>query len=146
MHEAAPPVLPVKQTPGSSPGWFAGALLAAVVLGVCAVVFFFNPSRHGFYPVCAFHQLTGLNCPGCGMTRGLHALLHGNLPLAFKDNALLVLVLPGLGLWLGKFLLNKWRGRPATLQVSPKVLWALLVLAAVFAAVRNLPGFEWLSP
>jgi hypothetical protein len=51
-----------------------------------------------------------------------------------------------LAVWLGKILVNKWRGRPARLQVSSKVLWALLVLVVMFAVLRNLPGFEWLSP
>ncbi len=73
---------------------------APTAIGVGAVVFFFDPRTHGFYPVCLFHALTGLNCPGCGMTRALYALLHGNLRLALKDNALFVVtlaVLAGLG-------------------------------------------------
>ena len=43
-----------------------------------------------FIRVCLFHPLTGLNCPGCGMTRSLYALLHGDFRLALKDNALFV--------------------------------------------------------
>ena len=33
-------------------------------LGAGAVLYFFNPSTHGFYPVCLFHQLTGLELSG----------------------------------------------------------------------------------
>ena len=58
---------------------FAGVVLGMAALGAGAVVFFFNPATHGFYPVCVFHQLTGLNCPGCGGTRSVYALLHGNI-------------------------------------------------------------------
>lgn len=32
---------------------------------------------------CLFRILTGLYCPGCGGTRALKALLHGNLCLSF---------------------------------------------------------------
>ncbi len=71
-------------------GWFAGIVLGAVALGVGAVIFFFNPTTHAFYPVCKFHQLTGLNCPGCGATRAFYALLHGNFSTALRDNALFV--------------------------------------------------------
>ena len=28
---------------------------------------------------CPFHYVTGLKCPGCGMTRSLHQLLHGRV-------------------------------------------------------------------
>src|SRR5450432_1487151 len=83
IKSAAPPSL----------GIFAGFLLGATAVGIGAMVFFFNPSTQGFYPVCAFHSLTGLNCPGCGATRALYALLHGNLRLALKDNALFVVLL-----------------------------------------------------
>jgi hypothetical protein len=115
-------------------------------VGVGAVVFFFNPSTHGFYPVCMFHALTGWNCPGCGMTRALYALLHGNLLLALKDNALFVASLAVAGVWSGRCAVRKLRNRPADLKISSKILWLFLVLAVLFAVVRNLPGFEWLSP
>ena len=76
---------------------FAGVVLGMAALGAGAVVFFFNPATHGFYPVCMFHQLTGLNCPGCGGTRSAYALLHGNFALALKDNALFVVAARGGG-------------------------------------------------
>lgn len=117
-------------------------ILAAAALVGAATVFFFNPATHQFYPVCTFHALTGLNCPGCGMTRAAHALLHGNLALALHDNALLVLALAGLavrGVWLAV----RQRGG----EFFPvKFLWPLLGAALVFAVLRNLPAFAFLSP
>jgi Protein of unknown function (DUF2752) len=145
MHTGSKNIPPKISAP-LSPGIFAGIVLGATAIGAGAVVFFFNPSTHGFYPVCAFHALTGLNCPGCGMTRALYALLHGNFPVALKDNALLVLALLGLAVRSGHFILRKLKNQPATFNLSPKLLWSLLALAVAFAVVRNLPGFEWLSP
>ena len=142
MHTGSKNIPPKISAP-LSPGIFAGIALGATAIGAGAVVFFFNPSTHGFYPVCAFHALTGLNCPGCGMTRALYALLHGNFPVALKDNALLVLA---LAVMVGHFILRKLKNQPATFNLSPKLLWPLLALAVAFAVVRNLPGFEWLSP
>src|SRR5664279_1548131 len=72
---------------------FAVIVLGATAIGAGAVVFFFNPATHGFYPICLFHELTGWNCPGCGGTRSVYALLHGNVALALKDNALFVVLL-----------------------------------------------------
>jgi ethanolamine transporter EutH len=139
-------IIPHKNSVTLSPGIFAGIVLGATAIGAGATVFFFNPSTHGFYPICMFHSLTGLNCPGCGMTRALYALLHGNVRLALKDNVLFVVLLAILVIWGTRFAVRKIRNQPATLNVPPKFLWTFLGIAFVFAVVRNLPGFEWLSP
>ncbi len=141
-----PQPLPPKIAASPSPVFFAGVMVAAAVLGSGAVLFFFNPSQHGFYPVCLFHKLTGLNCPGCGGTRAAYQLLHGHLLLALRDNALFILALVALmmrGIW---FVARKIRHQPATLAVPPKALWALLVITVTFSVVRNLPAFSFLSP
>jgi hypothetical protein len=138
--------LPPKISPALSPIFFAGVVLTAAMVGVGAMVFFFNPATHPFYPVCMFHAVTGLNCPGCGATRALYALLHGNFALAFKDNALFVCALAALAVLGERFALKKIKQQPATLHVSPFFLWSGLAVALIFTVVRNLPGFEWLSP
>lgn len=138
--------MPRKTSAPLSPGVFAAVLLGATALGVGALVFFFNPSTHPFYPVCLFHALTGLNCPGCGMTRALYALLHGNVLLALKDNALFVTLAAVLAVWSARLAVRKLRCQPAALIMPSKILWWLLVLAMLFGVVRNLPGFAWLAP
>jgi hypothetical protein len=139
-------IIPQKNSASLSPGIFAGIVLGATAIGVGAMIFFFNPSTHGFYPTCMFHSLTGLNCPGCGATRALYALLHGNFPLALKDNALFVLTLAALAIWSARFIFKKLKNQPATLDVPPKFLWGFVVVAFVFAVIRNIPGFSFLSP
>ena len=138
--------IPRKNAAPAALGIFAGVVLFATALGIGAMVYFFNPSTHGFYPVCMFHSLTGLNCPGCGATRALYALLHGNLRLALKDNALFMLMLAALAAWAGRNIFRKSKKQTMTFNVPAKFLWAFLAVAFVFAVVRNLPGFEWLSP
>lgn len=139
-------LIPQKMSAPLSPGIFVVVVLAATAMGAGAMVFLFNPATHPFYPVCLFHALTGLNCPGCGMTRALYALLHGNLRVALKDNALFILTLGALAVWAAQFVVRKIRHQPTTFSVPPKYLWLSLVIALVFAVVRNLPGFDWLSP
>lgn len=51
------------------------AVAAAAVLIAAA-------DRFGY--VCPFRALTGLPCPGCGMTRAWISLLHGDLSAAFR--------------------------------------------------------------
>lgn len=125
---------------------FAVVVLGATALGAGAVLYFFNPGTHGFYPVCMFHKLTGWNCPGCGGTRSAYALLHGNFALALKDNALFVVLLAaagGRGVWIAA---KTIRRQPVGTFVPVGVLWAALALAAVFTVMRNLPAFAFLSP
>jgi len=140
---AAPPRIP-RVSPLNT--WFAGVLLAVVGLGVVVVLYFFDPSTLGFYPVCQFHKLTGLNCPGCGATRAVYALSHGDLMTALRDNVLVVLA-PVAGLvrvgWLG---MARCRRRPAGALVPTNWAWALLFVALVFAVLRNLPALSFLSP
>jgi hypothetical protein len=38
------------------------------------------------------------------------------------------------------------RRQPAAVTVPAGVWWALLVVTLVFAGLRNLPAFAWLSP
>jgi hypothetical protein len=48
------------------------------------------------WPHCAFHELTGLPCLTCGMTRCGIQLFHGHFLAAFKWNPLVFTVLCGV--------------------------------------------------
>lgn len=97
MIHAEPQAVPPRIRTGLPLTLFAGAIFVFVVMCALAFIYFFNPSTHGFYPRCLFHQLTGLNCPGCGSTRALYALLHGQIQTALRDNALFIISLAGGG-------------------------------------------------
>jgi len=128
----------------TSPGLI--ALVVAAVAAAGTVLFWFNPAQYRLYPFCFFHELTGLNCPGCGGTRALHQLLHGNVAAALRLNVLVVFLSPFL-VWRGICVaVGKMRQRPTGRSSSSNWLWALLALAAGFAVLRNLPAFAWLSP
>ncbi len=123
-----------------------GLTLAAILIGVGTVIFLFNPATHHFYPVCQFHQLTGLNCPSCGLTRATYALAHGQFKAALKDNALFVGLLGVLavrGAWIGW---QRWKGRSHGAFLPTKYLGWLLAIAMVFAVLRNLPALAFLAP
>ena len=45
---------------------------------------------------CPFRAVTGLLCPGCGVTRLCLALLRGDFPAAWSANPVLLLLLPVL--------------------------------------------------
>lgn len=112
-------------------------LLAIVAAAV--VLYFFDPETAGFFPVCAFHQLTGFDCPGCGSLRALHQLTHGNIAAAWRFNPLLLVAMP-MAAWLALRELVRlafgWRW-PGIIT-RPIIGWSLLVVTLVFGIARNL--------
>ena len=67
---------------------------AAAIVAVIIILYRFDPATAGIYPHCPFQLMTGLQCPGCGTTRALHRLLHGDLVAAFRLNAMLFVAAP----------------------------------------------------
>ena len=101
-------------------------------------LFIFEPGKSGFFPACPFRLLTGLNCPGCGSTRALHRLVHGDVIGAFKFNALMMVVLPFLLYSLARYTIGAIRGRPLPRHyLAPAYMWMLLAVIVGFWVVRN---------
>ena len=113
-------------------------LLAAAT--ACIVVLRFPPGSPAAnrLPKCLFHEWTGLYCPGCGGTRALYALLHGDLKTSLHEN--LLMIPAGL--------------TAAALIVKPRIALrrpvavAIIVTIVAFAVLRNLPcaPFTALAP
>gem|GEM_PF-890153 len=116
----------------------AGFAAAGVLILFAGGIFFYfcDPAKCGRLPHCPLHEWTGLYCTGCGGTRALHSLLHGDLAGCFHLNALL---LPGM-LLAGLLL---WKPRLA----RKPVLWTgIAIVIVLFAVLRNLPAFRFLAP
>lgn len=122
------------------------AALVAAGAGALLLQGIFDPFRQDV-PLCALHALTGLECPGCGATRAVHALLDGHLLLALRNNALVVLALPLLAALAVRRTLRRLRGELAPLRAPSRgVVIAAVVLVAAYTIARNLPGFAFLAP
>lgn len=91
---------------------------------------------------CLFYTITGLKCPGCGITTFCMNVLQGDFHAAISANPSLVIVLPLLGVVLiSVYARNSW-------DIKKKwVLWCLyisLVLLISFGLIRNLPILVYL--
>jgi hypothetical protein len=135
---------------GAPPSRLLYVLLVLAAVGGAAVLFIHEPAPGGLYPPCVFHRYTGLHCPGCGSTRGLHALLHGRLWAAFRYNALMVLALPFLAVAFIRYTRRVFGSRlsPARRTAPAGWIWGLLALVIAYWVLRNLPfrPFVWLAP
>lgn len=59
-----------------------GLLLLVGAVGLYALL---DPAKTPF-PRCLIRTATGYSCPGCGLQRAFHALLHGHFSEAFAYN------------------------------------------------------------
>ena len=117
------------------------AALAAVV-GVWLLRHFDPNAASSPFPECMFHAFTGLFCIGCGMTRALHALVHGDPVAAFSMNPLAMSMLAVSPLLLGWKL--GWQPKavkPLIAVVAEPKFW--LVLLPLYWIARNLPWFPF---
>ena len=134
--------------PPISPGVVGSRRIAAIL--VCGAIlllgllWWFDPAKAN-WPMCTFHALTGLQCPGCGATRATHELLHGRLLAAWRYNALWVLSLP-VALYAALSELRVLTGRrplPGDLARQPWFWVTVVAAAAAFFVVRNLARWPW---
>jgi hypothetical protein len=109
-------------------------------VGVGATLLYFvDPAERGIFPPCAFHLVTGWLCPGCGLTRAVHHLLHGDVATALAFNALLPLYLLLLGGLTAGWLWRDAKGyTPRALQVRASMVALAGVAMVGFGVLRNL--------
>ena len=109
----------------------------SIALGA-TYLFIFEPGKTGFFPACPFRTLTGFTCPGCGSTRGLHRLLHGDIVSALEFNPLMVLSLPFLLYALMRYTTAAVSGRPLQRHnLDAKYIWILFGVIMSFWIFRN---------
>lgn len=118
-----------------------------VVIGIAGglLVHFVSPGQGSYYPRCPFLALTGYYCPGCGSTRMLAALSHGDLHTAMNRNPLGVVAVALLAVIFTRWTGRLWTGAPRTIS-RPWVPIAVLIVVLVYWVTRNIPGWTFLSP
>lgn len=102
------------------------------------VAFFLSLSYCLHIDICFFHRITGWNCPGCGATHMLLALLRGELRRAFWYNPVLLILLPALCVVIGDIYIRFLK----TGFIVPRpwergLLIMVGVLLIAFGVVRN---------
>ena len=92
----------------------------------------------GLYPRCMFRQLTGLDCPGCGSQRAIHALLHGHVAEAWGYNALLLVEMPLIALLLAAGSMRRRFPRLHAALNSRSLTVTLLATIIGWTIIRNI--------
>ena len=63
-------------------------LTILLLLGYCWIIFSYFTEGQTELVVCPFRLITGISCPGCGLTRGIIAFLHGEIAKSISYNIL----------------------------------------------------------
>lgn len=117
-----------------------------LLIAGAAYLFVFEPGKSGYFPGCLFRSLTGFTCPGCGSTRALHEILHGEFVTAFTLNPLLLLAIPFLVFVFLRYSVTVLRGRaPRPITVPVPFVYAIALVVLSFWVFRNTPFYPFVS-
>ena len=99
-------------------------------------------AQSGLSIPCLFRWMTGLRCPGCGVTKLCVSLLRLDFSGAFAANPMLFLLLPWLGFVFLKYLTDYVKtGRWQMGKVQNGILYVSIGLLVLFCVLRNIYGF-----
>ena len=113
--------------------------LAALALLLAGLAYAALVRTTGAALPCPFHALTGLECPGCGVTRMCLALLRLDVSGAWKANPVLLLLLPLLGGLLGyRAVVYVRRGSVPTARWETLVWSGMAVVLLLWGVWRNI--------
>jgi hypothetical protein len=110
-----------------------------------------DPAAEGSrFPGCALRGLTGLWCPGCGLTRGVHSLFRGDVAGAVSSNVftpiVVVLIVAGWWTWVRR---SFGAERRFALRHVPAWVWVVLAgVVLTYGVLRNISAepFASLAP
>lgn len=95
--------LPKKAVKKGFPGmkkWILAAAAMLLAAGILTAFALWYPEIRNFCPICPSYTFFHIYCPGCGTTRAVYCLLHGNLTGFFRNNIMLLPILMLVGLLL----------------------------------------------
>lgn len=114
----------------------------ATFLIILGGIFLFNlnPTQYWFMPKCPFKMITGLSCPGCGIQRAIHALLHGEIKEAIQYNYYLLYSGPYAASFLLVWLMpqNGFRDKLKGVIENKDVVNFYIVSFLLWLVIRNI--------
>ncbi len=115
----------------------------AAVLFAAGALYFLFVSITGYGIPCVFHSLTGLYCPGCGITRMVMSLMNTDIRGAVRYNAAAFFTLPFfVAYFIRHSVLYIKNGEPFLPNLAERVaLYIIIAVFLVFGAARNIALF-----
>jgi hypothetical protein len=126
----------------TKPSWLAPLAVLACLGAAFTYVLSNNPSDTAADPLgpCAFKLVTGLDCPGCGGTRMVWFLLHGDVVHAARYHIIALIAVPvviwAYVVWSAKRIFGV---KIPSIRIPPLAIGIYLGVWMLFSVVRDLP-------
>jgi len=103
------------------------AVFAVLLLALILIAYFFDPV---FYKItdCGFRNITGVSCPGCGLTRSFHATANFHIAEAFAFHLIGPILLLGFVILFLKFTFEAISGNIINIRTNPR--WKRILIIA----------------
>ena len=112
--------------------------IAGILFLIILVSIYYDPVNYKITD-CSFKHLTGVSCPGCGLTRSFHAGANLNVVQAFAFHLLGPFFLLGFIFLFFKYLIDSITGKSVQLEIKRAVIKTVLLIIGITWA-----GF-WIS-
>lgn len=109
---------------------------ALTILAVGALYALFVTLTHKGIP-CVFHSVTGLSCPGCGVSRMCLALLRFDFVTAFRENAAIFCMLPLMAATAARLIYVYIRYGRVRDKLADIAIYFMIAVLVVFGILRN---------
>lgn len=112
------------------------SLFIIAVIGIILVKVY-NPEEESFFIPCMLYKLTGIKCPGCGMTRSVHYLVNGNIKQAIWYNLMLIPIIFLVVYALYRYILFLVKNEEIINKSLENLLKFFLAIIILFGVTRN---------
>ena len=119
-------------------GKYVGMATAAAAAAAVLILLYVKGPEWIWFPPCIFHFITHLYCPGCGSTRAVYRLLHGDVAGSLSANILLI---PSVLLFLAVI-------RKGIAMIKPREYYGIMGVYLFYLIARNIPlePLSYLAP
>lgn len=115
-----------------------------ILLSISLITYLLLGNYFHIYIHCPIKTITGLYCPGCGITRMLLSIIQLDFYQAFRYNPLLFITLPiFIIFFLNTLIIKK---EPLYNKISNKVWTIVIIIFIAYGILRNIPFFDYLAP
>lgn len=111
--------------------------LLPIIIILLIFVYLASPTDGPILP-CIFNKITGIYCPGCGMSRAVHSLLKFEFYHALMYNAL-IYIIPTMFIIYSLFVYKRFS------KLANITLVLMILITLGYGIIRNIEAFSYLS-